>query len=352
LFKQDQSLSDYYNKELAGGKWDHLMDQAHLGQFDWEPPRINAMPAVSEILPLDSDNYGVAIDGDVNAWPGHYLPPELPPFDSFNPGRSYIEVFAEGTRPINFTIEADQPWIVITEDQSQRLDRRFWVEIDWKKAPVGTNTGVIAVKGKRKPVNVKVTAVKAGVAQAREARGRFASLTGPISIASHQVTAAVAANGAQWLPLPGYGRGQAAMSVFPVTTQAVLPPQAAPRLDYDVYVPRAGDYQVTLVLGPVMDFVPDRGMRLAVSFDDRAPQVLDIFSDRSAQTFLGEYWQMQFTRDNVRYLRSTHKLSAAGAHRLKISMVDPGIVLEKIEISDRALPPTYFGPQELSVFDR
>ncbi|WP_129645506.1 hypothetical protein [Peristeroidobacter agariperforans] len=67
-------------------------------------------------MPVDADDYGVALEGNVNAWSGHLLPPELPPFDSFNSRRSYVEVFAEGTRPIDFTIEADRPWIKVTED--------------------------------------------------------------------------------------------------------------------------------------------------------------------------------------------------------------------------------------------
>ena len=38
LFKKDQDLSDYYNHELAGGKWDHMMDQTHIGYTSWRSP--------------------------------------------------------------------------------------------------------------------------------------------------------------------------------------------------------------------------------------------------------------------------------------------------------------------------
>ncbi|WP_129645505.1 hypothetical protein [Peristeroidobacter agariperforans] len=56
--------------------------------------------------------------------------------------------------------------------------------------------------------------------------------------------------------------------------------------------------------------------------------------------------------DNVRYLRSTHEMSAPGPHRFKITMVDLGIVVEKVVISDRDLPPTYFGPLAMSAVAR
>ena len=38
----------------------------------------------------------------------------------------------------------------------------------------------------------------------------------------------------------------------------------------------------------------------------------------------------------------------AGLHTLTVSPLDPGVVLEKIQISpwDTPLPPSYFGPEE------
>jgi hypothetical protein len=139
------------------------------------------------------------------------------------------------------------------------------------------------------------------------------------------------------------------MAIYPVTAPSVLPPNPAPTLEYPLYLPRSGTFDVTLVLGPVMDFVPDRGMRIAVAFDDEAPQVVDIFANRATESFLGEAWSKHATRDNARYLRSSHRVSAAGPHVLKLSMVDPGIVLQKIIIHDRPLPESYFGPRESSL---
>lgn len=346
LFREDQTLSDYYNVELANGKWNHLMDQTHLGQYDWQPPRVNSMPAISEILPADNDNYGVAIEGDDSAWPDHWGDAVLPVFDSFHQQRSYVEVFAEGTRPISFEINADKPWIVLTEDTVSGLDRRYWVEIDWEKAPVGESLGVVSVTGKREPVRVHVKAIKASKEQKHQAKGRFASLAGPISIAVQEAAENSEVDGVKWEKIPDYGRGEYGMSVFPVTAKSILPPHAAPQLEYPVYLPKDGSFEVTLILGPVMDFVPDRGMRIAVFFDDETPQVLDIFADRDAETFGSKNWWSGFTMDNARILKSSHFIKTAGPHTLKIRMVDPGIVVEKVMISDRPLPSSYFGPPE------
>jgi len=46
---QDSLLSLQYNRELAGGKWNHMMDQTHIGYTYWQEPPANTMPAVSYI---------------------------------------------------------------------------------------------------------------------------------------------------------------------------------------------------------------------------------------------------------------------------------------------------------------
>jgi len=51
-------------------------------------------------------------------------------------------------------------------------------------------------------------------------------------------------------------------------------------------------------------------------------------------------------RDASRMVRSTHMLSDAGYHTLKIWMVDPAVVLEKIMVDSGGLKPSYLGPPE------
>ncbi|MCJ8208976.1 glycosyl hydrolase 115 family protein [Mucilaginibacter sp. RS28] len=49
LFDQDKKISAYYNNELAGGKWHHMMDQTHIGYTYWQEPRADKIPALTEI---------------------------------------------------------------------------------------------------------------------------------------------------------------------------------------------------------------------------------------------------------------------------------------------------------------
>ena len=44
MMKKDQQLTDYYNKQLAGGKWDGMMLDNHIGYTQWSIPDKNVNP--------------------------------------------------------------------------------------------------------------------------------------------------------------------------------------------------------------------------------------------------------------------------------------------------------------------
>jgi hypothetical protein len=334
LFRQDQTLSDQYNHELAGGKWNHMMDQPRIGYTGWQQPDKNIMPNVTEPTLPDTAEFGVAVEGSEDAWPGSAREAALPPFDSLNRQRSYIEVFARGTRPIEFKAAADPPWIVLTEDKAPGAgqDRRLWVDIDWDKAPAGESHGAITIG----PVTVKAVAIKATEEQAREAKGCFGGLTGPVAFFAENAARNVPVGNVRWEKIPDYGQGPSAMTIFPVTADSILPPAPAPRLEYPVYIAKPGTIHVDAIIGPTLNFMPGRGLRLAVSFDDEPPQVLDAFAGR-------DDWN-KAVADNARVLRSAHTIHKAGTHTLKITMVDPAVVLQKLILYETNPPPSYFGP--------
>ena len=68
LFADDVALSSEYNHQLAHGKWDHMMDQTHIGYTYWNQPPLNAMPAVSEVQPASGAKMGIAVEGTCNCF--------------------------------------------------------------------------------------------------------------------------------------------------------------------------------------------------------------------------------------------------------------------------------------------
>jgi hypothetical protein len=136
------------------------------------------------------------------------------------------------------------------------------------------------------------------------------------------------------------------MSIFPVTAASVMPPGPAPCLEYRMYLFHAGAVAVEAILSPTLNFVPGRGLRYAISFDDEPPQVIDAL-EHNAQSD----WETS-VKDGVRKVRSMHRLAASGAHTLKVWMVDPGIVLEKLVVDLGGVKPSYLGPPESFHGDR
>ena len=49
LYYRDSMLSLIYNKEIADGKWNHMMDQTHIGYTYWQQPPVNKLPEVKYV---------------------------------------------------------------------------------------------------------------------------------------------------------------------------------------------------------------------------------------------------------------------------------------------------------------
>ena len=70
------------------------------------------------------------------------------------------------------------------------------------------------------------------------------------------------------------------------TAASVNPPSNSPRLEYKMYLFHAGKVEVEVTLAPSLNFVPGRGLRYAISFDDQPPQVHWSSSSRPKSTVL------------------------------------------------------------------
>jgi len=92
-----------------------------------------------------------------------------------------------------------------------------------------------------------------------------------------------------------------------------------------------------------------QGLRYAVALDDGPPQLVTITKGMGNE--IGSITHTDWS-DNVlnnTTTATTRHTLAAGAHTLKIYMVDPGVLLEKIVIDTGGLRPSYLGPPETLV---
>lgn len=122
------------------------------------------------------------------------------------------------------------------------------------------------------------------------------------------------------------------MTVFPTTAPGVEEAKIAadaPRLDYAVDFPAAGEFTLTTHLLPTHPLVAGRGLRFAVGLDDASPQPVAYTgkdgSPEWAQGVLNNYVTVE-TRLTV---------PSAGKHLLRLYGVDAGVVVRKFVIAQR-----------------
>ncbi|MGB7437985.1 MAG: glycosyl hydrolase 115 family protein [Candidatus Acidiferrum sp.] len=341
LFQSDADLSSYYNHVLSQGKWDHMMDQTHIGYTGWHDPPENVMPQLIELAIPTPAKMGVAVEGSTSAWPGESEQAVLPQFDNFARQSRFIDVFNRGRAPFHFSAATSESWIIVSQPSGEiEKEQRLQVTMDWKRVPTGINEGSVTITASSgKSVTVKLSAFNPKHLARDSVRG-FVESDGYVAIEAQHFTHKLDTSGARWEVITDYGRTASAMSVFPVDAASVTSQGGTACLEYQMYFFNPGRVEVEALLAPSLNFVPGRGLRYGVSFDDQPRQIIDALASNST-----EDWSRS-VEDNVRASNSWHTVEGTGYHTLKFCMVDPGIVLEKLVVKLGPVRPSYLGPPE------
>ena len=250
LFERDKQMTDKYNKVIAGGKWDGMMLDKHIGYRMWSMPKENTLPQVAQ--------------------------------------------------------------------------------------PSG-KTGITASE---------------------------------TAIMAHDYTRRTATDDAHWMFLPGLGRGKGNMGIEPITAKS-RPLGDGATLEYDINFSQSGKQKLALGILPTNDINPARGLRIGVRVDDGEMQTIDA-RQGYVDTF-NEYTKENIARskvlkplprpasdiylsgsrqrmrseifDNLRWLSIDFDIPTAGNHTVKVVMIDPEIVVEKLVINPDNEHPSYHGKE-------
>jgi hypothetical protein len=340
---------DYFNRIFAGGKWDHFMDQTHLGYLDWRDPETNSLraivltdgPAVPAVAAL-----GVAVEGSEMVWPSENGQPALPCFDVFNQQTRTIDLFNKGQTPFAFTATPNVRWLQVSLTKGKvEKDLRLSVSIDWRRAPVGSIAGTITVTGAGSTVVINATAFKPKDVTPKNLQG-FVEADGFVSIEPEHYTANLDAAANRWTRIEDYGRTLSGMRASgPVDAPAATPRADAACLEYRIYFFNTGTFDLAAITAPTLNFMAGRPLRYAVSFDQEPPQTVTLVpADYRAQNGNAD-WEAS-VRDNARTGHSFHTIAQPGYHTLKLWVIDPGVVLQKLVVNTGNVKPSYLGPPE------
>lgn len=339
LYKADSTMSRFYNKELAAGKWDHMMDQTHIGYTYWQQPDKNSMPKVNTIEVAAGAEMGIAIEGSDNWWPKSNEKPVLPQFDPINRQRFYIDIFNRGSQAFDAIITPASSQIKVSATKVH-VDKeiRIWIEADWTKVPKTITEVPITINGTGK--SVKVIAQLNPMLNINPKDKGFVENNGCIAIEAEHFSRLLNKGQNGWQKVPGLGRTLSAMMPVPVNSPSMALGKDSPHIEYDVLLNTSGEVTVSTLISPTLNIYNNEGLCFAVSFDDQQPQVVNIHKGKTQQD-----WQ-ESVRRNIVELTTKCTLEKAGKHILKIWMIDPGIVLQRIHINCGGLKPSYLGPLE------
>lgn len=348
LFTADTSLMGYFNRDFAGGKWMHFQDQTHLGYTSWNDPPVNSLRAIKlkQVTVPDSAIMGVSVEESESVWPEETKEAVLPQFSVLSQKPHYFEIFNQGGIPFNYIISADKPWIKLSKTTGTiEKEERFWANIDWANLPKGLSSGTITIKGTNKEVSIKVNAFNTQEIT-RESLQGFVEENGYVSIEAEHFSNKTNEGSRYWSKIEDYGHTLSAMRAnAEANAEKAVPGKNAPCLEYKMYLFTTDTISVTGIFSPTLNFIPNRSLQYAIAFDDNEPQIVTLVPAHFDAANGNRDWEKSVL-DNARFSKSSHLIAKPGYHTLKIWMVDPGVVLQKLMVDLGGLKPSYLGAPE------
>lgn len=341
-FDTDANLTAQYHS-LGNGRWNHMMSQPHIGFTYWRNPPANLMPVVSVASPMPVADMGVAAEGSKLSWPISEYRGEQLKLDTFHPHgqqQRQIEVFNKGSAAFEFSAKASADWVTLSQSQGAvKTEQRIAVSIDWRKAQTGLNQAEVYIQGTGwGGAKVQVSAFKPAVA----ATTGFVEADGYIALDAASAKAGGNTAEAGWQRLEGFGHSAAAMVAL--TERDYQPDEAnicqAPYLEYPLYFHSTGQVMLHSKVAPTLQLLPGRKLRFAVALDDAQPVIVDTLPDSSEPA-----WQ-HAVLDSSRTITTPLHITHSGAHRLRIYLLDPAVVLHKLLLDTGGLQPSYLGPPQ------
>lgn len=333
-FAQIKQETEFYNTQVAGGKWNHIMSYQPRDRAAYQ------MPPVGHVVPGAGAGLGLAVEGSAAVVAAQAA---LPPFTVGVTERHFFDVFDTGSQPLAWQATASAPWIQLSQTSGTTADdARVWVSVDWAHAPAGaTLAGTVTVRGVGGSRIIDVSAERpAGLAGFQG----FIEENGAVAIEAAHFSRARPGAGAAWQVVPGLGRQGDAVTPLPATAPSLDTTAAAlhqaPRLEYDLQVFTPGAVIITAFCRPTHTIHAGRGLRYAIALNDEKPRIVDLESEEYSKVWAGNILR------TAALGQSAHRVAAPGRQVLKIWMVDPGVVIDKLVLRTRPLPPSFLGPPE------
>ncbi|HTN22261.1 MAG TPA: glycosyl hydrolase 115 family protein [Pelobium sp.] len=335
LFQRDKAISLRYNKETAGGKWNHMMDQTHISYKSWAEPREDVIPETKTIAIANEPDFGIALEGQKNDVTLNTSSKSQLNFD-FNNQNSYIDIFNKSSLDFNYTIDIKEKWLKVDKTAGKITDeKRIRLITDWAKIPVGKHLVPIKISALGKSFMVYASVNKAS--SNLENKPNYLPANSYLSLDAENFTVAYPKD--NWQILPHYGRTNSGVTAVPVTMPSAELKTNSPHLTYKINCQDTGLVKLKLYLSPTIDFLDKGGLLYAVSFDDEKPQIINL----NEKDNIRMYARDPLLANNIKEMSLSHRFAKGGSHKVKFWRIDPGVVLQKLVIDSGGLKDSYLG---------
>ncbi|KAJ7773957.1 hypothetical protein B0H16DRAFT_1510537 [Mycena metata] len=369
LFENDFSLEAEYHT-ILDGKWDHMMDQTHLGYAYWQQPMTNSMPMITRVQKNKQALPGVmriSPEGSLAAWPGDNMfqcaaqincPPPTISIDQFDPiPNRFIDVGAGGPAPFTLTAVSNSSWLSVSPSHGSvspsNPEVRVFATVKWDELPVGVSMAEItfsaAVSGSPPTTMTYPAFIQANKTGTPSGFSGFLEANGAVAFEAEHATRNNSVAGMVWRILPGLGRTLSGVTPWPRlgNNENNFTAGTGPSLEYDFYTFTSSNATVTTYVSPSNNGLgADRPLGFAVQVDDEEISS-NYFFPPAAPGAEPVGWDGSdgFAANSI--IAVPNKVTLApGTHTLKIFMIEPAVVLQKVVINTGGVRPSYLGPPE------
>jgi hypothetical protein len=331
-YDEIQRITTQYNTEIAGGKWNHMMDAnpRNLGVF--QRPTVQrvgqgSQPATPliQLEPKDAQ-----VSGAMKLVNGSLVGTAPEPQTEGNSHTARITVTSPQAQQVTLYFLAQTPddkhdsWFVSLNDQKVVINDQItgakfkWLRIMDADLRAGQNELVVAQRESGAAIQ-RVALMKAGTIPA-EAEPAFV-------FAATQYSAVKNTGTSKWKKIDGLGMEKEAMTVLPFQTLPISDADLskAPSLTY-TFKGNLSDVTVESRFLPTHQATSAAKVRYAVRVDGGSAQIRDI----SAPEFSG-VWRSNVLNGYASE-STTHKLGTGVSHTVTISLLDPGMVLSQVRV--------------------
>jgi hypothetical protein len=196
--------------------------------------------------------------------------------------------------------------------------------------------GIVRYKGPDSSHEVNFTLFNPLSPHPQDVKG-FVESHGCISIEAEHYTRKVDGREAKWNIIEGLGRSGHSITVLPSNIPSNSSSDdiisKSPRLEFDIFTFTKGEVTIDFNCIPSNPINAAFGLRIAISIDDGQPIIVSQILSRNVI-------------DNLMKITANLDIGHEGQHTLKVWMVDPGVVLDKIIVNTGGVRESYLGPPE------